>query len=505
MVFRLFFWIASTLLESALLALFIQNLYSTREQWMTNPCAKLRLAFQNPAKTRAKVSDVDLTRCDFTCFIWRGVCGMNFARMLVQQTLLLLDREPILPAFNLQLLLFTTLGLLISFKPGLVTPKSLDAWYVLTSLISVASILPGSLPPNNLALVTFRADVIFAAVTKRVWAVVFCSLLQGIYIVRVLVVNDSDQPVRATPDLVLPLLVRFIAVLCARKLIHDYIVLKLDLRSSTVQLETVSALLMFSYDATVQVDDAFTMLDDSVHLSGMLLHTGPRSDGLAGKSFLDYFPEEEQERIQQHFASWTERSPVMALNADMLDADQNRLKVELLCARTGSSCKSNWLIGLRELQHLDPVGPLFSDPPELNDLWITFEVPSFETLTISRDLEELCQQHCLRARRVMDLSSEEGRGTFSARMQDAVNQILHGEEQQVGISFNLLDHGEVRSSMTVEEDHILDTWVGSIDIYPSAKNLRLSPANLLRLGSSPKQRRSSSSSRSRSLVSTLRL
>ena len=504
---RLLFWIASTLLESALLTLFIGYLCLTRPQWMTNPCAKLRLTFQNPWKTKAKVrgSDVDLARCDFTRFIWSAVCGISFARMLVQQALLLLDREPILPAFDLQLLFLAAVGLLISCKPGLVTPKSLDVWYLLTSLLSVGCILPGSLAPNTLAMVNFRADFLFDAVTKQVWTVVFCTLVQGIYIIRVLLVSDSEPPVLATPDLVLPMLLRFAGILCARKLIHDYIVLKLDLKSRTVQLETVSALLMFSYDAVLEVDDTFTMLEDSVHLSGMLLHTGPRSDGLAGKSFLDYFPEKEQERLQKHFASWTERSPVMALNADMLDADQNRLKVELLCARTESSSKLSWLIGLRELQHLETVGPLFSDPPELSDLWVTFEVPSFETLTMSRDLEELCQQHRLKLRRLLDLSREEDRGAFSARLQDAVNQILHGEEQTIGMSFNLLGQREVHLSMTVEEDHVLEAWVGSINIYPSAKNLRLSPANLLRLGSSPKRRRSSSSCRSRSLVSPLRL
>ena len=156
------------------------------------------------------------------------------------------------------------------------------------------------------------------------------------------------------------------------------------------------------YDAVVPADETLTLMEDSPQLSGLLLRT---FGGLSGKSLLDFCSKDDHDRILEHFeSSLAKGAPVMALHVDMLDSDQNHLKVELLHARfTNLSNERCFLIGVREMQFLD-VGPAPLEqssfqhlrPPveavKVHDLMLTFDVPTFEILSLSSSLEGLCQQ-----------------------------------------------------------------------------------------------------------------
>ena len=128
-----------------------------------------------------------------------------------------------------------------------------------------------------------------------------------------------------------------------------------------------------------------------------MLLRAQRAGGLSGAVLLDFFCEGDRARVSDHFRSSTGQSAV-ALNADMLDADFNRVKVELICVQfdnltndrpwgilshnqphivcemqlaslvgfdeiftgvtIGSKCPArNFLVGVREMQDLER-GPL---------------------------------------------------------------------------------------------------------------------------------------------------
>lgn len=177
---------------------------------------------------------------------------------------------------------------------------------------------------------------------------------------------------------------------------HTYLNLRYSSSFSMCQKDQVC------YDAVVPADETLTLMEDSPQLSGLLLRS---FSGLAGKSLLDFCCKDDHDRILDHFeSSLVKGAPVMALHVDMLDSDQNHLKVELLHARfTNLSNEMCFLIGVRELQLTDaepaPLTQLSFQqlrPPvqavEVHDLMLTFDVPTFEILSLSSSLGGLCGQ-----------------------------------------------------------------------------------------------------------------
>eukprot|EP00435_Cladocopium_sp_Y103_P054737 s313_g17.t3 len=204
-------------------------------------------------------------------------------------------------------------------------------------------------------------------------------------------------------------------------------------------------------------------MEDSPQLSGLLLHRF--GNGLAGKSLLDFCCKEDHNRILEHFeSSLVKGAPVMALHVDMLDSDQNHLKVELLHARFANlSNERCFLIGVREIQYMDagpaplnqssfqqlrPVEPVGF----VHDLMLTFDVPTFEILSLSSSLEGLCGQMAMeKVESILDISSTQGPNP------------RRGVENTLW--FNLLGLGNVIASVVMEHDELLDTFVGTMQIH----------------------------------------
>ena len=186
------------------------------------------------------------------------------------------------------------------------------------------------------------------------------------------------------------------------------------------------------YDAVFPIEEDLTLREDSPQLSGLLLHTA--GNGLAGKSLLDFCSKDDQKRISQHFASslkdGQDGAPVMALHVDMQDSDQNDVKVELLHAQfTTSSNERCFLIGVRELQCEAGPSPLKKDSfPILpvEESVVTFEVPSFEILSLSPSLQELCERTSVeKLGSILDVSSVLSRDSFNESLQDLLNLLMN--------------------------------------------------------------------------------
>ena len=81
----------------------------------------------------------------------------------------------------------------------------------------------------------------------------------------------------------------------------------------------------------VQVDETLKLTEDSPQLSG-LLHSSSglqAKPAVAGQSLLEFFPREDQDRICKQLASSIlHGGPVLALNVDFRDCDEDSLRVE---------------------------------------------------------------------------------------------------------------------------------------------------------------------------------
>ena len=476
---HLIFWIATLLLEFGLVswAAVILCSYGQRHKWLQSPLQPLRQIWE-VLKDRNKVrtAEVDVVRCQFTRVLWKMNAGIYLLRVMVRQAQILLGKDRLLEEFDFQLILLTSVGLAIVFKPNLITANTLDLWYVATSLLSTASLLPAqNMDPRDLGM-SFRAEFLFALLTKNPCSVVLCTLVHVLHAIALTYTNSLQDggchlgtaASKAGQQAVMTQLLSLASILLLRQLVLDNITLKLDLKTRTVELGAVSSLLLVCYDAVVQLDECFNLVDDSSQLSSMLLHTS-RHRGFTGKSFLDYFVQQDQERIHKLFCS---EAPVMTLNAEMVDADQNHLKVELVYAQFRDlSEERRLLIGVKELQdRSEPVAPLPSEPSPLNDtFYVSFEVPSFDILSMSPGLQESLSGT---PESVLDIASQESRESFCGQLQHLVNELVAGRQATNGLSFKLQGQGEVYSRLQLEEDTILGTWVGSLRILGADKRLR---------------------------------
>ncbi|CAK9065738.1 Uncharacterized protein SCF082_LOCUS33579 [Durusdinium trenchii] len=186
----------------------------------------------------------------------------------------------------------------------------------------------------------------------------------------------------------------------------------------------------------------------------MLLHSG--SKGLAGRSLLDFCAKEDHARISQLFQSSiaSESTSVMALNADMLDSDQNHVKVEMFHAQFQNLAnKRSFLVGVREIQAGEALGPMLPERSPSSAMrssgatFVVFDVITFDT------------------RNILEISSGPSRRMFQSTLQSATNRSLNlpdtGEQK---LLFSLVGTGEVTASLVAEYDAVLDTHVGTLDI-----------------------------------------
>ena len=310
---HLIFWIATLLLEFGLVswAAIILCSYGQRHKWLQSPLQPLRQIWELlKDKNKSRIAEVDVVRCQFTRVLWKMNAGIYLLRVMVRQAQILLGKDRLLEEFDFQLILLTAVGLAIVFKPNLIAANTLDLWYVVTSLLSTASLLPAeNMDPRDLGM-SFRAEFLFALLTKHPCSVVCCTLVHVLHAIALTYTNSlQDGGCHLGPDAskagqqaVMTQLLSLASILLLRQMVLDNITLKLDLKTRTVELGAVSSLLLVCYDAVVQLDESFSLVDDSSQLSSMLLHTS-RHRGFTGKSFLDYFVSKDRERIEKLFRS----------------------------------------------------------------------------------------------------------------------------------------------------------------------------------------------------------
>lgn len=454
-----------------------------------------------------------------TCRSWQVLFIIGLCRCISGQILAALGSRKVLPEFDCSFLSLALVGFILYCKPDLVTPKSLDAWHIVTNLIWNGSLLfARHLDAKDVLLFTFAVRFMFLVLAKHTWCFLLCTLVTMANITGVTFRAWSSEEGSNGPSMfmtcygVIPLIA---GVLSVRRLLEENAMLKWNLEGRTVELGAVSSLLTVCYDAVVEVDETLKLTDDSRQLSTMLLHSVPTGGkGLAGRSLLDFFAKEDHVRISRQFDSSlaSESTSAMALNADMLDSDQTHVKVELFHAQFKTLAnKRSFLVGVRELQGAETTAPkevVQASPsvrsvcsgelsgPEMagSGRWVCFDVSSFEILVLSPDMERLCLVLCGKSpENILDISCAADRYGFCDQLQLLANRSQTPEQQsEVTFTFNLLGTGEVTASFHAEYDTLLETMVAVVKVLPNSiteVNLRFEPKG-------PKMNGSRSSSRS---------
>ena len=434
---------------------------------------------------------------------------------MIQQILIATGRAPIRPEFDLQVIFLGAVGLLISCKPGLITPRSLDFVYVSTTLLSIVCLIPSPVDATMYVAFSFKAEIIFSALTKRLWVVFFCHIANFVFTVHL---SRPDTSWEWNGGFFMLFWLTFIGIFCLRSIFLYCATLKLDLKKRAVELGVVSSMLLVCYDAVVEVDEDLNLIEHSQQLSSMLLHAQMPINSMAGKSFLECFDVQDQDRLSKQFngPTGTNGSTVIALNADMLDADQNRVKVELLIAPFETlSNEKHFLIGIRELQGLDALAPLATDRTAASPQWeevslptsaaVVFEVPSFEILIMSEEIQQLCHELGSYPQNILDLASDQSRYSLCDQLQDLANRASEAStdgREDSKVTFTL-GHTPISAWVAFEFDEMLDTFVGCLEVCPEG-NKSLTEANLQKLNELQTTLRGSSKASSRPSIRSAR-
>ena len=436
--------------------------------------------------------ELDLMRCRLTRQLWLFYSGINLYFLFSQQWWILLGQPRTTPP-ELDFVVLGNLAveLVWQLKPNMLNPRSLDLWYCCVSLLSNVTLIPAFyVDAKDIFILTFPARYLFSVLApKYVGSLLFCTAISSAQIIwmqqaqKLDFVNDQRLSLSIFWCFFIPLL----GIFAGRRVLNENVNLRVKLEKKSMELGAVSSLLLVCYDAVAQVDESLNFMEDSLQLSGFLLcgATGK----LEGKSLLQFFAHEDQDRISQQFA--TSEAPVQAMKVEMLDSDQNHVKVELLHARFQNHLKENcFLIGVRELQNVESFAPLPPLPPSPvpvpdspcarrtsrrsrssrssrrsssssssrasltseGDLQIWFDVDTLGILACSNDLEKLVKSLQLpRLKSILDISSSPSRESLKHDLQHLCDAYHTNSQDGCSLSLNIPGLGDVESHLHIQE------------------------------------------------------
>ncbi|CAJ1398475.1 unnamed protein product [Effrenium voratum] len=440
-------------------------------------CRHVRRHYLEQAASDQSEQELARLRWNWTRRACWVILGINMPRLLSRQR-----RPSDGNEYDLVLLWVCAMGLVIAWCPRLIKPWGQDVLYMIFVLgLDAAFLIEGlshSIDVRDVLTFTFAPRFIYAIMANRSSCVVLCTtahLLQAIHFTA----RQADRDVAiSVPGLFPIFLSMFCGVVVVRRLLLENVLLNMDVQKRTVELGAVSGLLTACYDAVLEVDQALRLTQDSPQLSAMLLRT-QGVGSLSGASLLDFFCHGDRARISEQLQRSTAQSAV-ALNADMSDSDVNRVKVELICVQFDSLRSERcFLVGVREMQDLER-GPLPAPSQPIRfkgdeELFVIFDVYSLEICIMSGGMQHLCQQQLVGENMpedILHIASLETRPSLSAQLQLIGNTFAERaprtETDQVAmVTFDLLNLGERRATVTIEHDQVLERWVASM-VIPKA-------------------------------------
>ena len=340
-----------------------------------------------------------LTLCRLLVTGCRAVVVVLFLRLLaIQGPLIAGQRHHLTPAIDVSNLLAYPIVLFLVLFSQVITPRSIDAWYVLLQSLSVLPVvLTEAADTGKLSLITLLPRVLLGLCPKRGWLPFFGNLVQWVLV-------GAGVQFKLSSDIFLAQTAEFawlcVGVYSLRHTLYENVRMTLDLKTRTIDLSAVSALLLGFCDAVIEVDHMLRLTDDSRQFSTLLLHGhGISAGSLTGSEFLTFFHHEDRQRIFDALTDCSSMKP-LALNARMLDCLGNSVKVEILYTSFhnagGEECL---LIGMREFQDFQDFGTAAApstaraSPPAhlpIEEASIVFDATSFDILSMSAAFKKFC-------------------------------------------------------------------------------------------------------------------
>lgn len=398
-----------------------------------------------------------------------------FLRLLVVQWHLLLHTEhQMQPALDLSNLLAYAFLLLLCSWPQLVTPRSLDVWYIVLQVLCTLPLFSTKAADVTLvSLVTLLPRFLLALCCRHVWLAVLGGTLHWVISLQSIWTFQSGDLVMAQSA---ELVVFFAGMVTMRHQMYENVRVSLSLQKRSIELGAVSSLLYGFCDAVVELDDELKIANTANQLSTMLLRSlGSPPPNLMGSEFLRLFLEEDRELLKSSLCS---SSATLRVSARMVDALGSTVQLELLHTlfrnEDQQTCR---LVGMRELQEAADVAPLKTPRAGMeSNASLMFDACSFEILgatdafkRMMRDFGSLMDD--LDQLSIYDLlGPEESSIALVSSIQSAVNSfdierpLSSKQVQAIQLgSLEILNH-KVEAVLTLQNDELLKTVVGTLAV-----------------------------------------
>ena len=256
--------------------------------------------------------------------------AMACLRFVFAQNYLLAGLRPPVRALDMALVAVHFIGLFLTQFPALVTPRSLDLWYILLQGLLVAPFFYVDFPQHVIMLAnwTFVLRVMFGISARRGYLAVLLNAVVSLQVMRIVGYSAANQ--FFTGELT-KLSFYILAVFSIRRLIFRDSKASVELKSRSIELDAVSALLRGFCDAVVEVDQSLRITENSHQLLTLLLRSSNQAC-LAGKDFIELFCSDDQQHVRECLTTFSD-THTHAMNARLLDTDGNHVKIELLYIR----------------------------------------------------------------------------------------------------------------------------------------------------------------------------
>jgi len=466
------------------------------EVWSTTSACKSCSSFCKwigqllcPPQNQKVIDKFHAAQCSMLIRTLQVTMAMACLRFVFAQHFLFAGLRPPVHALDMALVAVHVIGLFLTQFPALVTPRSLDLWYMLLQGLLVAPFFYVNLPPNVIALAnwTFVLRVMFGISARRGYLAVLVNAVVSLQVMRIVGYSFTNQFFTGE---VTKLTFYILAVFSIRRLIFRDSKASVELKSRSIELEAVSALLRGFCDAVVEVDQSLHITENSNQLLTLLLRSNNQAC-LAGKDFIELFCSDDQQQVRECLTKFSD-THTHALNARLLDADGNHVKIELLHIRFLSATGDlHRLVGVREfqdMQDMNPFLPQSSRVPYETETTIgeehmpgspslLFDIGSFLILEANHALRTLIAKCTgvsmkLSEMNISDLSPELKFAKLSLQIQDLVNSQACESMENVTAEMDLgelvlLGRMQVLARVSVQYDPLLENLVGTLFLSPT--------------------------------------
>lgn len=466
------------------------------EVWSTTSACKSCRSFCKwigqllcPAQNQKVIEKFHAAQCTMLIRALQVTMAMACLRYVFAQHFLFAGLRPPVQDLDMALVVVHVIGLFLTEFPALVTPRSLDLWYMLLQGLLVAPFFYVNLPPNAIALSnwTFVLRVMFGISARRGYLAVLVNAVVSLQVMRIVGYSFTNQFFTGE---VTKLTFYILLVFAVRRLIFRDSKASVELKSRSIELEAVSALLRGFCDAVVEVDQSLHITENSNQLLTLLLRSSNQAC-LAGKDFIELFCSDDQQQVRECLTKFSE-THTHALNARLLDADGNHVKIELLHIRFLSATGDlHRLVGVREFQDMQDMNTYLPQSSPVHYYTETtigeehmpgspsllFDIGSFLILEANHALHTLIAKCTgvsmkLSAMKISDLSPDLNFAKLSLQIQDLVNSQAYESMENVTVEMDLgevvlFGSMQVLARVSVQYEPMLENLVGTLFLSPT--------------------------------------